>query len=142
MHYYELIKAFHLISIIIWFSSSIYLLKTLFFHKSLLEIKELQIIKKLKQKEIFIYRYVSSFSFVFAVILGVVLIAQNSALLQSGYWIYTKFFFISLLAIVHHYIRVFIDELISTKLKAFEYLILFIVIVLSIVIFLTITKLF
>ncbi|WP_417333506.1 CopD family protein [Halarcobacter sp.] len=142
MHYYEFIKAFHLISIIIWFSSSIYLLKTLFFHKSLLKIKDLQLIKKLEQKEIFIYRYVSSLSFVFAVTFGIVLIVQNSALLQSGYWIYTKFFFISLLAIAHHYIRVFMDELFSTELKAFEYLILFIVIVLSIVIFLTITKLF
>lgn len=143
MEYLEYIKSIHLISIIIWIIGLVYLLKVLYFHQAQLK-TNVNSQEKLIKEEVFVYRYVMSTSFLSAILFGCLLIVFNKSLLQTGMWIYIKFFFISILAIIHHLCKIYMiklkDNNVETKDETYNKLIIYSFLCLSIVVLLTTTK--
>lgn len=145
MEYYESIKAFHLIFIIIWISTLVYLPRLLMFHQEAIQDQNHALIQKLQREETLLYRYVMSLSFMIAFGLGITLITLNSGLFASGWWLYLKFFFLSILGTIHHICLVYMKELQEEKLiavlklKALPIATLFFI---SLLVFVTLTKMF
>ncbi len=115
MEYYEFIKALHLISIILWISMLIYFPRLLIHHLDIVHLENTLILKDIKKEEKIIYRYIMSLGFILAVTCGISLIIINKSLLESGIWIYLKFFLISILAIIHHLYKIYMRELTSNE---------------------------
>lgn len=146
MEYYELIKTLHLISIILWVSALIYFPRLLSHHLYALQMQNDDLVQKIKKEEKIIYMYVMTLSFLFALAFGVYMISVDKTLLSSGIWIYLKFFFISLLAIINHIYKIYMKELdknlsdIQVNQNMFTYLSYACIIMVSIICFLTILK--
>jgi len=144
MEHYEMIKALHLISIFIWISMLVYLPKLISFRLVALKSGNISLIEKIKKEEKTIYRYVASPAFVLAVGLGISLVMLNKDLLSTGFWIYIKFFFISILAIIHHWCKIYMLELDKNKTdineKVFDYLSSTTLLLISVIILVTLVK--
>lgn len=104
MKYYSVILSFHLISIIIWVSSLVYLQRLVLLQTNIKN-------KVLSDEAFFIYKRFANISFLTTVIFGCLLIVFNKSLLESGFWIYLKFFFISLIMIIHHLCKINLKQL-------------------------------
>jgi len=139
-----MIKALHLISIFIWISMLVYLPKLISFRLVALKSGNISLIEKIKKEEKTIYRYVASPAFVLAVGLGISLVMLNKDLLSTGFWIYIKFFFISILAIIHHWCKIYMLELDKNKTdineKVFDYLSSTTLLLISVIILVTLVK--
>lgn len=137
MTYYNLFVSLHLISLIVWITSTVYIFRLI-----LLQIYEKN---KILLKEAFmIYNQISSFSFLFTICFGLILIFLNKSILKTGIWIYIKFFLVSIIILIHHLSKIYlnkIDKNIFTKDKKYiKYMSFFPLILMSLIILLTITK--
>ncbi|RZV18633.1 CopD family protein [Aliarcobacter butzleri] len=137
MAYYNFFVAFHLISLIVWITSTVYIFRLIL----------LQIDKKnefLLKEGFMIYNQISSFSFLFTICFGLILIFLNKSILETGIWIYIKFFLVSIIILIHHLSKIYlnkIDENTFTKDKKYiKYMSFFPLILMSLIILLTITK--
>lgn len=111
MQYYYLVLAFHLISILIWISALTYLSRLMIIHTQALGNQNIQLCESIKKEENFIFNTLIHSGFYFAITFGVILIYLNNAILASGVWFYVKLFFISLLIIVHHLCKIYMNQL-------------------------------
>lgn len=139
MAYYNFFVAFHLISLIAWITSTVYIFRLILF----------QIDKKnefLLKEAFIIYNQISSFSFLFTICFGLILIFLNKSILETGIWIYIKFFLVSIIILIHHLSKIYlnkIDKNIFTKDKKYiKYMSFLPLILMSLIILLTITKSF
>lgn len=91
-----------------------------------------------KTEQKFIYNTFMHPSFYFAIVFGITLISLNTALLSTGAWFYVKLFIISLLILVHHHCKLYMQEntLVTPRLALLP------LILGSIVVILTLTKAF
>ncbi|MBF7065853.1 hypothetical protein D5R49_07095 [Arcobacter butzleri] len=91
-----------------------------------------------------IYNQISSFSFLFTICFGLILIFLNKSILETGIWIYIKFFLVSIIILIHHLSKIYlnkIDKNIFTKDKKYiKYMSFLPLILMSLIILLTITK--
>ena len=137
MTYYNLFVSLHLISLIVWITSTVYIFRLI-----LLQIYEKN---KILLKEAFmIYNQISSFSFLFTICFGLILIFLNKSILKTGIWIYIKLFLVSIIILIHHLSKIYlnkIDKNIFTKDKKYiKYMSFFPLILMSLIILLTIIK--
>ena len=118
MPFYTSILALHLISIITWISSLLYMQKLI-----LLQSKQNN--STLEQETAHTYKYLANPAFLATIVFGSLLLILNKPLLQTGFWIYLKFFFISMIIIVHHLCKIYLNQLRKNELiqsKHFSYL--------------------
>jgi putative membrane protein len=136
MEYYFLLSL-HLFAIFIWMSSFFYLYR-------LQSIQAKQNNQVFFDEAIFIYKKVASPALTTVVVLGIALISLNKGLLETGLWIYIKFFLISLMAIMHFQYKIDINaikkDLKVQKKEVIVYHIYSLFVMLAFVIVLTITK--
>lgn len=92
---YYFILSFHLIAIITWITS-------LFLIQRLVLLQARDKDNKVLEEGFLIYKKVANPAFLATFVFGIILISLNKALLSTGFWIYAKFFFISLIALLHH----------------------------------------
>lgn len=134
--YYFFLSA-HLFSIFVWISSIFYLYRLNLMHIN-------QNNRALLNEAIFTYKKVASPALLTAIILGVTLISSNKSLLETGLWIYIKFFLISLMILMHFQYKIDLKavskNLKTESRKVIVYHIYSIFMMLAFVIFLTITK--
>ncbi len=137
MQFYYLLLSFHLIAVITWISSIVYLGRLIF----------LQVENKntyLQKEAYFIYKKISMPAFICTISLGLILIFLNKTVLETGFWIYTKFFIISIIIMIHHLCKIYLNQIERNQfLKSKEYLKYFSfssLILVAFVIVLTITK--
>ncbi|MCT7908466.1 CopD family protein [Arcobacter lacus] len=139
MAYYNFFVAFHLISLIVWITSTVYIFRLI-----LLQIDEKN--EFLLKEGFIIYNQISSFSFLFTICFGLILIFLNKSILETGIWIYIKFFLVSIIILIHHLSKIYlnkIDRNTFTKDKKYiKYMSFFPLILMSLIILLTITKSF
>ncbi|MDN5110766.1 CopD family protein [Aliarcobacter butzleri] len=137
MAYYNFFVAFHLISLIVWITSTVYIFRLI-----LLQIDEKN--EFLLKEGFMIYNQISSFSFLFTICFGLILIFLNKSILETGIWIYIKFFLVSIIILIHHLSKIYlnkIDKNIFTKDKKYiKYMSFLPLILMSLIILLTITK--
>ena len=137
MAYYNFFVAFHLISLIVWITSTVYIFRLI-----LLQIDEKN--EFLLKEGFMIYNQISSFSFLFTICFGLILIFLNKSILETGIWIYIKFFLVSIIILIHHLSKIYlnkIDKNIFTKDKKYiKYMSFFPLILMSLIILLTIIK--
>ncbi len=107
MLYYYLV-GFHLISVMVWISSLFYLQRIIMSQSNKSDIKIID-------DGFFIYKKVANPAFLSTIFFGVILISLNKSLLSSGFWIYMKFFFISMIIIIHHLSKIRLKELRDLK---------------------------
>lgn len=137
MAYYNFFVAFHLISLIVWITSTVYIFRLI-----LLQIDEKN--EFLLKEGFMIYNQISSFSFLFTICFGLILIFLNKSILETGIWIYIKFFLVSIIILIHHLSKIYlnkIDKNIFTKDKKYiKYMSFLPLILMSLIILLTIIK--
>lgn len=115
MQFYSTILAFHLISILTWISSLLYM-------KKLILLQSQQSNIQLQQETAKTYKYLANPAFLATIIFGTLLLVLNKPLLQTGFWIYAKFFFISLIIIVHHLCKISLKQIIKKELMVNKHL--------------------
>ena len=139
MSYYYLILSFHLIAIITWITSLVYMQRLIF-----LQVEKVN--SKLLKEGYFVFESLAKPAFLLTIVFGVVLVVLNKGLLSSGFWIYVKFFFISLIIILHHLCKINLKELESNSFKTKKQNVIYHsfapLVLVSIVAILTITKAF
>ncbi len=137
MKYYNLLLAFHLISIVTWISTIVYLQRLI-----LLQVNTTQ--QLLITEGFFIYKRLANPAFSSTIVFGIVLIILNKSLLETGLWIYLKFFIISLIIIIHHLCKINLKQLernqFTTKEQNVNYHSYAPLILVAVVTVLTITK--
>ncbi len=137
MKYYTLLLAFHLISITVWISALIQMQRLIFLQAGSTS-------QQLLKEGFFIYKRLANPSLLLTIVLGVILISLNKNLLETGIWIYLKFFIISLLIIIHHLCKINFKQLeknlLITKKQTINYHSYAPLVLLCIVILLTVTK--
>jgi putative membrane protein len=109
---YYILLSFHLLAVIIWVSSLLYL-----YGLSLLQKDQKD--KTLIDKALEFYKRVSNPALLVTVVLGVTLLVLNKGLLETGFWIYIKFFLTSLMILLHFAYKIEID-LVKKDLKIFK----------------------
>lgn len=137
MKFYYLLLSFHLIAVITWISTIVYIGRLIF----------LQVVNKntnLQNEAYLIYKKISMPAFISTIFLGLVLLSLNKSLLESEFWIYIKFFLISLIIMIHHLCKIYLTQIEENRLlKSKEYLkyfSMFPLILVAIIMILTITK--
>ncbi|MEV9528197.1 CopD family protein [Aliarcobacter butzleri] len=137
MAYYNFFVAFHLISLIVWITSTVYIFRLIL----------LQIDGKnefLLKEGFMIYNQISSFSFLFTICFGLILIFLNNSILETGIWIYVKFFLVSIIISIHHLSKIYLNKIdrdtFTRDKKYIKYMSFFPFILMSLIILLTITK--
>lgn len=137
MQYYYLILAFHLISVVLWISVIVYMQRLI-----LLQAEGKN--DKLQEEAFFIYKKIASPAFLGTVVFGILLVIFNKAILESGFWIYAKFFLISLIILMHHLSKINLMQIenntLTTSKKQIGYHSYSPLILLSLVVILTIIK--
>mgnify|MGYP001598196498 CR=1 FL=1 len=111
MTYYILVS-FHLLSIIIWVSSLFYLYGLNLIQKNKND-------KTLIDKGLQIYKQISNPALLVALIFGITLLVLNKTILETGFWIYVKFFLISLMILMHFAYKIEIN-LVKNGLKVLK----------------------
>lgn len=117
MSYYILLS-FHLLAIIIWIASLFYLFRLNLIQEDK-EDKEDKKDKTLIDKGLQFYTRVSNPALFVTLILGITLLVLNKGLLETGFWIYIKFFFISLMILIHFTYKIEVN-LVKNNLKMFK----------------------
>ncbi|MGB5918526.1 CopD family protein [Arcobacter sp.] len=110
MNFYYLLLSFHLISVITWISTIVYIGRLIF----------LQLGNKntiLQEEAYLIYKKISMPAFIATIFFGIILLFLNKSLLETGFWIYIKFFLISLIIIVHHLCKIYLNQIEKDELK-------------------------
>lgn len=93
MSYYILLSL-HFFTLIVWISS-------LFYLYGFLLIQNTPEDKIIFDKAMILYKKISSPALLVTILSGVTLLILNNVLLATGFWIYVKFFLISLLILMH-----------------------------------------
>lgn len=137
MKFYYLLLSFHLIAVITWISTIVYISRLIF----------LQVVNKntnLQNEAYLIYKKISMPAFIATISFGIILLFLNKSLLETGFWIYIKFFLISLIIMIHHLCKIYLNQIEKDKLlkskKYLKYLSLFPLIFAALIIILTINK--
>jgi protoporphyrinogen IX oxidase len=137
MKFYYLLLSFHLIAVITWISTIVYIGRLIF----------LQVVNKntnLQNEAYLIYKKISMPAFIATISFGIILLFLNKSLLETGFWIYIKFFLISLIIMIHHLCKIYLNQIEKDKLlkskKYLKYLSLFPLIFAALIIILTINK--
>jgi putative membrane protein len=122
---------------LIWISSIAYIVRLISLqteHRSHLLQKEATVV----------YKKVSMFAFFGTVLLGGVLLSLNNSLLETGGWMYFKIFLVSLVIIVHHHCKIYLNEIVKDTLlknkRYFNYMNLMLILFVALIILMTMTK--
>lgn len=137
MKFYYLLLSFHLIAVITWISTIVYIGRLIF----------LQVVNKntnLQNEAYLIYKKISMPAFIATISFGIILLFLNKSLLETGFWIYIKFFLISLIIMIHHLCKIYLNQIEKDELKKsnqyLKYLSLSTLIFVALIIILTINK--
>lgn len=137
MKFYYLLLSFHLIAVITWISTIVYIGRLIF----------LQVVNKntnLQNEAYLIYKKISMPAFIATISFGIILLFLNKSLLETGFWIYIKFFLISLIIMIHHLCKIYLNQIEKDELKKsnqyLKYLSLSTLIFAALIIILTINK--
>lgn len=137
MKFYYLLLSFHLIAVITWISTIVYIGRLIF----------LQVVNKntnLQNEAYLIYKKISMPAFIATISFGIILLFLNKSLLETGFWIYIKFFLISLIITIHHLCKIYLNQIEKDELKKsnqyLKYLSLSTLIFVALIIILTINK--
>lgn len=139
MEYYSLILSLHLISIVVWITALSWVYRLIFIHN-----KHSQ--SHLKEEAFFVFPRLCTPAFIATIVFGTLLLVLNKALLETGFWIYIKFFVVSLIILLHHQCKIDLytcnRNLLSKKSSTLAYHSYMPLVLFSVVAILTITKLF
>ena len=94
------IKAFHIISVITWFSALFYLPRLFVYHAMSNDKTSIERFKIMERK---LYRGIMMPSFVLATVLGTWMIVDNWAYYSTQYWLYAKLALVIPLIVYHFY---------------------------------------
>ena len=137
MGYYPYILSLHLISVITWVLLSVYIQRLIYFQ---VDTKNGALLKEAW----FIYTRFANPAFLFTIVFGFILIISNKGILESGFWIYIKFFLISLIILIHHLGKIALKQLEKNEYRVSKKQVnihsISPIILLSCVVILTITK--
>ena len=97
---YSLIKAFHVISIVVWISAILYLPRLFVYHTTVKRNSEAS--KMLKIMEYRLQKFIMNPAMLFTIIFGVFLLKTNGIINWAEKWIYFKLFGVFLLLVVHN----------------------------------------
>jgi protoporphyrinogen IX oxidase len=137
MKFYYLLLSFHLIAVITWISTIVYIGRLIF-----IQVDNQN--TNLQKEAYLIYKKISMPAFISTIFFGIILLFLNKSLLETGFWIYIKFFLISLIIIVHHLFKIYLNQIEKDELKKsnqyLKYLSLSPLIFTALIIILTINK--
>jgi len=97
---YSLIKAFHVISIVVWISAILYLPRLFVYHTTVKRNSEAS--KMLKIMEYRLQKFIMNPAMLFTIIFGVFLLKTNGIINWTEKWIYFKLLGVFLLLVVHN----------------------------------------
>ena len=139
MAYYSAFLALHLISLIIWLCSLLVIYR-------LIVLQTKQACSMQLEEAFYMYKLFASPALSIAIILGTALLFLNKGILSTGFWIYIKFFLISMMIILHHQGKIYLQQIKNNTFEKSTYFISYHsympMVLVAIVAFLTITKLF
>ncbi|MDF1882201.1 protoporphyrinogen oxidase HemJ [Sulfurimonas sp. MAG313] len=112
MQYYDWIKWFHLISLISWFAVLFYMPRLFVYHVENLDKKDFVDVVKVMEKKI--YKFIGIPAFWATLMSGLVMIALNPGLFQSGGWLHAKLALVFILILfffsMGHYRKQFLED--------------------------------
>ncbi|MFA6058594.1 MAG: protoporphyrinogen oxidase HemJ [Taibaiella sp.] len=106
------IKAFHLISIVCWFSALFYLPRLFVYHSEASDTLSLERFKVMERK---LYYYIMIPSMLLTIFFGLGLIGSHWAIYKTAGWMHAKLFLVVLLIGYHHMCGYYLKQFAQNK---------------------------
>jgi len=115
LEYYDWIKWFHVISMISWFAVLFYMPRLFVYHAENIDKKDFVDIVKVMEKKI--YKFIGIPAFWATLISGLIMIALNPGLFQSGGWLHAKLALVLILTIFFFSMGYYRKQFLEDKCK-------------------------